>query len=217
MGARVFAAAALVSCLYSSTAVAQPEVSAGSSLPAPAPLHENVIPPLTPIVIEIGVQVGSAVSRTGDMFPFKLRLPVSVNGRELLPVGTTGTGEVVWAKKAGGSGAPGELVLAARWLTVGGRQLRLRSMNFQNVGDSRYADVNRLMIASAAALPLASVLGFAIKGKDIQYPAGTIAGAKTAEAFEVGASSPAQVNPAETNTEPAHAALSGPTNGRSRP
>ena len=45
-------------------------------------------------------------------------------------------GEVVHAKKGGGSGAAGELVLAARYLDFEGSRVRLRSMRLDGNGES---------------------------------------------------------------------------------
>ncbi|OYW16143.1 MAG: hypothetical protein B7Z39_02530 [Novosphingobium sp. 12-64-8] len=138
----------------------------------------------------IDSDLGSATSTSGAMFPLHLGQPIVIDGKTLVPAGTSGVGEVIWAKKAGGSGSPGELVLAARYLDFGGRRLRLRSMNFQSVGDSRYKTVNSIMIASAAAVPGVALVGFAIKGKETTFAAGTLAHAKTAEAFAPDATPP---------------------------
>ena len=86
------------------------------------------IPALTPIKIELLETLGSKVSTSGETFPFRLAGPVLIDGKVAIPAGTPGVGEVVHAKKSGGSGAAGELVLAARYLDVQGRRLRLRSL-----------------------------------------------------------------------------------------
>ncbi len=155
---------------------------AADALPAGEAL---TIPALTVVEIEIGAELGSKISTSGDRFPITLKAPIVIDGREAIPAGTAGEGEVVHAKKAGGSGTPGELVLAARFLTVGERRLRLRSMRVGQVGKDNMGTVTAIGAASAAvALPLA-LLGFAIAGGNTVYPQGSLASAKTAEAFVV--------------------------------
>lgn len=141
------------------------------------------VPALTPVTLELLAPLGSKLSKSGDNFPIRLAGPIVVDGQILVPAGALGIGEVVHAKKAGGSGAPGELVLAARYLDVCGRRLRLRSMHVAPTGRSKVNTVNTINVASAAALPPVGLVGFLIRGGQVDVPQGTIADAKTAEAF----------------------------------
>src|SRR5690606_40329275 len=70
-----------------------------------------VLPAKTPVLLRLEQAVGSKISRTGDSFAFVLAQAVELDGVTVLPAGTPGTGEVVHAKKGGGSGSGGELVL----------------------------------------------------------------------------------------------------------
>lgn len=155
-------------------------------VPAAEPCTDCItIPALTVVTVEIMVDLGSKISKSGDTFPIRLAAPIIVDGREVVPVGTMGMGEVVHAKKSGGSGAAGELVLAARYLDVDGRRLQLRSMKVAVNGRSNVNTVNTINIASAASpLPI-GIVGFIIKGKQANVPAGTVADAKTAESFSL--------------------------------
>lgn len=145
------------------------------------------IPRLTIVELVIDADLGSKLSTTGATFPLHLDKPVIVDGHEVVPAGTSGQGEVIHAKKAGGSGAAGELVLAARFLTFAGRQIRLRSMRIAVAGKDATGTVDAFNAASAGAAVFAPVplglLGFAISGKNVVVPAGTHALAKTAEDF----------------------------------
>lgn len=149
-----------------------------------APACQHAIPALTPIVVETLVDLGSAVSRSLDTFPIRLAEPVVVDGHEVLPAGSTGEGEVVHAKKSGGSGTPGELVLAARWLDACGTRLRLRSMHVALAGQGAVATVNAINAGAALAPVPIGLVGFAIRGRNVLYPAGTRATAKIAVRFE---------------------------------
>jgi hypothetical protein len=143
------------------------------------------IPALTPIHIEILADLGSATSHSLDPFPIRLADPIIVDGVEVVAAGSDGQGEVVHAKKSGGSGTPGELVLAARWIEACGQRLKLRSMNFSAAGASAFGAVNTLNIVSAASpLPI-GLIGFVVSGRNVTYPKGTLAWAKTAVLMSV--------------------------------
>jgi hypothetical protein len=143
------------------------------SAPVSAP-GALVIPALTVVSVEILAPLGTKLSKTGDTFPIRLAAPIVVGGRELAPAGATGMGEVVHAKKSGGSGAGGELIVAARYLDLGGHRLRLRSMKLS----SRGKDQDTLTVAAAQVV---SVFALAVTGKNSVIPAGTLAEAKTSD------------------------------------
>lgn len=145
------------------------------------------VPALTPVRLEILADLGSKTSKTGETFPLRLAQPILINGNEVVAAGAAGMGEVVWAKKSGGSGSSGELVLAARWLDVNGVRVRLRSMHLALAGEDRMGTVNTLNVATAATVPAVSLIGFFITGRQTAVPKGTLADAKTAEPFVPGA------------------------------
>jgi len=149
------------------------------------PARGTVIPALTPVRIEVLAALGSKTSKSLDSFPIRLVEPIIIDGKEVVPAGTTGMGEVVHAKKSGGMGAAGELVLAARFLEVGVAKLPLRSMKLARAGDSSIETVNAINVASAASFIPVSVIGFFITGGQVVVPEGTIAEAKTAADFEI--------------------------------
>lgn len=142
---------------------------------------------LAPVVLRVEADLGTRTSRTGDTFPISLARPIVVDGVELVKAGAPGEGEVIWAKKPGMSGSGGELVLAARWIAVGERRVKLRSMRFAAVGQDRIGPVNSLAVASAASPLPVSVIGFFVSGRHVLIPCGTLAEAKLAESLELGA------------------------------
>lgn len=157
-------------------AAADPEAKAAPDL---------VVPALTPLVIRLEADLGSNLSKTGDRFPLSLAESVAIAGITVLPAGLLGEGEVIHAKKSGGSGAGGELVVAARWLDVGGTRLRLRSLRLNGAGKDAIQKVDGLNAASVASPVPLGLLGFFIKGKDAVHAKGELAEAKTAEAFSI--------------------------------
>ena len=144
-----------------------------------------VIPALTPVKLELMDTLGSKLSTSGQQFSLRLVEPIIIAGTEIISAGVTGRGEVIHAKKSGMGGGAGELVLAARHLDVNGRQLRLRSLNFSLNGRSNVDTVNAILVASAAVAPPLALVGFFISGGQTTVMKGTIAAAKTAEAFKV--------------------------------
>jgi len=156
------------------TSATAAEAAAAPIAPAPSPCDCLAIPALTPIKLELLETVSSKTSIAGAMFKLALKEAIVVDGAELVPAGTPGQGEVVHAKKSGGSGVGGELVVAARFLDLGGQHIRLRSMMLSSTGK----DNTVLVAASAQAI---SFLAFAIRGKNTEFPAGSVAEAKIAE------------------------------------
>lgn len=150
----------------------------------PEPEKGKTIPALTPVRIEVLAALGSKTSKSLDSFAIRLAEPIEQDGVVLAPAGTMGQGEVVHAKMAGGSGAPGELVLAARYLEIEGRRMTLRSMRYANSGESKINNVNTLNTVAAATVPALSVVGFFMKGGEVDVPGGTIFEAKLAQDFE---------------------------------
>jgi len=186
--------------------------AAPATVPAPAAvLHcaspagaaaQRCVPALTQIIISLDQPVSSRTAKTGESFAFSLAEPILFNGEVVVPTGTKGVGEVVWAKGTG-VGVGGELVLAARTLDVNGKPVRLRSMKFGVAGK----DKQDLAFAMAVTVGLPALF---IRGKHIDIPQGAIAGAKLAEDLILDAPAPtpaatepaAGTGPAESSTPP---------------
>lgn len=134
---------------------------------------QRCVPALTQLIISLDAPISSRTAKTGESFAFSLAEPILLNGEVVVPTGTKGVGEVVHAKGTG-LGVGGELVLAARTLDVNGKPLRLRSMKFGVVGK----DQQTLAFAMAVTVGLPALF---IRGKHIDIPQGTLAGAKLAE------------------------------------
>lgn len=163
-------APAMVVCAPSGFAQAVADVP--SSVVTPA----KTIPALTPVVVRFEAALSSQTSVSGERFPMTLAEPIMLDGQVVVPAGAAGEGEVIHADKSSWGGASGELVLAARWLDVNGRRLRLRSLRASGAGR---AAVNEALVASVLVTPLV----FAVKGQQATFPKGWLAEAKTAEAF----------------------------------
>lgn len=161
------------------------------------------VPRLTTLVIELLATLSSETSTPGDHFPIRLFEPVVIDGVTVIPAGTMGEGEVIHAKHKGGMGAAGELIITARFLDVHGQRLPLRSLRVNGDGQSRIDTVNSIAVASAATVPLASLVGFFITGGAKTVNEGTVATARTAEEFAVAAAGdPAAMSVAQPEVPP---------------
>lgn len=188
-------------CAWSSAAQEAPAADAAPPPPVVAdgpapPATCCVLPDGTPLVLEILDPISSAHIKRGDMFRLRLKEPVTVDGVAILAAGVEGVGEVVHAEPSRGGGKPGELILAARRLQVGDREVKLRGFKLAGAGKD----------TSGVALGVAFAIGpFAhfIHGKEIEIPALTAATAKLAGSFSLDtpSSAPDPIVPAPGATE----------------
>lgn len=163
------------------------------SAEAPAvPASDLLLPKGYQILIAVEKEVGSKISGTGQSFPIRLAQAVTIDGVEVLPVGITGEGQVVHAKKAGMAGSAGELVLAARYLDFAGRRIELRSFKFIEEGDAILSRGQNNIDLASATNAVIGPLGFLIGGGNTTIAPGTLATAKTRndEAFDRPAAAP---------------------------
>src|SRR5436190_15146071 len=100
-------------------------VSPGAFAQSPAPTA--TLPALTPVLIQFDETVSSDKNRNGEQFRFHVAADVRVGDVVVIPMGTPGVGEVIHAAKSGMAGKAGELIVAARYVTIGTKNVRLRS------------------------------------------------------------------------------------------
>lgn len=123
--------------------------------------------------LEIAEPLSSKTAQRGQRFKLRLATAISADGVVVLPAGLEGVGEVVHAARARGGGKPGELLLAARFLTGPNGQIPLRGLKLGGHG----RDTTGTAIGVAIALGPA---GFFVRGGEIEIPVGTAANAKLA-------------------------------------
>lgn len=132
------------------------------------------LPEGTPLTLEILDPISSARAKRGDAFRLRVRDAVSIEGVVMLPAGTEGVGEIVHAEPSRGGGKPGELILAARRLQAGDREVRLRGFKLGGAGK----DTSGVALGVAVA---AGPFAHFIHGKEIEIPVLTAGIAKLAE------------------------------------
>lgn len=150
------------------------EMAVDAQVAPPMPATCCELPEGTPLVLEILDPISSAVAKRGDAFRLRVREPVSVGDVVVLAAGTEGVGEIVHAEPSRGGGKPGELILAARRLQVGDREVKLRGFKLGGAGN----DTSH--VALGASFGIGPFAHF-IHGKEIQIPALTAGMAKLAE------------------------------------
>ncbi|KAF1723006.1 hypothetical protein SAMN06296416_102233 [Pseudoxanthomonas wuyuanensis] len=128
----------------------------------------------TPLVLELLDPINSASSKRGDRFRLRLAEAVLFDDTIALPAGIEGVGEVVHAERSRGGGKPGELLLAARYLSYRGQSIKLRGLKLGGSG----RDTSHVALAVATG---AGPFAHFIRGKEIEIPAQTLASAKLGE------------------------------------
>lgn len=153
-----------------------------------------LLPALTPVPLVIDAEISSSTNSSGDRFPLHVAEDVKLGDSVLIPAGSVGEGEVVHAAKSKGGGRAGELILAARFVTVDGKQVRLRSFAAGSGKDRSNASLG---VGIAVGL-----FGMLVRGDDLVMPAGTLVSAKTAEETHLPDAAKAEEDITPTTSDP---------------
>ena len=162
-------------------------VSSKKSAPDAAAADNAItLPAMHPVSIEITEALNSKTSKIGQMFAIRLRAPITLDGKVIIPAGATGQGEVIHAARARAAGKAGELIIAARYLDYEGTKLPLRSLKY---GADMTGDNNSgaAIVASAA---ISSALALFMTGGQVDIPAGMPATAKLSQDVRIIPSGP---------------------------
>ncbi len=165
--------------------------------PTPPPAALVTVPALTPVYLRIDADLTSKKSRNGDRFPIHIDEDVRIGDLVVIPAGSAGEGEVIHAAKSGAGGKAGELLIAARYVRVGGLEVRLRSLSLGAAGKDRTD-------ASLATGIFTGPIGLFVVGGVMTIPRDTVAAARTAVELQLPAvapsSAPAVPQPVDTTT-----------------
>lgn len=104
-----------------STAPEAPAATAAAVVPAVA------LPAGSAIPLRFLATVSSGTHSRGQTFDLEVTDNINVGATVVIPAGSIATGEVIHADRARGLGKAGELIVAARFVTVGERRIKLRS------------------------------------------------------------------------------------------
>lgn len=163
----------------SSTAPAEPgDAQAVAAITAP-PVPCCKIAALTPIELEIVNSASSKTSKQGDHIELRVIDAVRVDGKIVIPAGTTGSAEVIQASRGAFGGKAGELVIGAPYLMLGTQRIGLKRLRY---GPASGRDrTNEAMWISAMA---GGIFGMLDGGGNIDVKTGSRANAVvTTETF----------------------------------
>ncbi len=155
------------------TSSAPPAAAPAPPAQATLPVACCVVPAGTIVTVEIVDALDARKVKSGDQFKIRLVEPVLIGGATIVPAGAAGVGEVIDAKPPGFAGRPARLILAARYLESGGVRLPLQSFKLGGAGEDNTK-------AAAVVTVAVGVIGLAVPGGDVAFPAGTRATAKIA-------------------------------------
>jgi hypothetical protein len=142
------------------------------------PAAATHLPADTIVEFEITDHINSKTNAIGDVFQIRLVNPIVQNGQAIVPAGTQGTGEIIHVARARAGGKAGELILAVRYLELGGQKIPLHGFRFGKGGQS---NVDGGMVLAFAAGPMA----YLVVGGEVDVPSGTPGHAKTAGDVEL--------------------------------
>ena len=144
-----------------------------------------------PVMVELADPLSTKTAKSGDTFALKLSEPLVINHRIVLQAGATGVGQVVEAAKPGLGGKPAKLVVAAQYLVdQHGRHIPLRGLQLSAAGKGRVGAAAAVGAAGIAFAPL-GLAAFAIRGGDVELPAGAQAMAKVSKPLFLASIGPA--------------------------
>lgn len=138
------------------------------------------IPAGTIVEIELAEALSSSTSQQEQAFALRLAAPIVIDGREVVPAGAPGGGEVIDAARAAFGGRQGRLIISGRYIEIDGQRHRIRGMQITAAGDHR---ANTALAVSM--IPYAGIAGIFVQGGNIEIPVGARGTARLANDVDV--------------------------------
>lgn len=184
LGWVIAAAAVLLSAAPALAQTSPPPADASSAAPEPAPLPPAAptirIPAGTMVHVELTEALSSQTSQQEQTFGLRLAAPIVIDGREVVPAGATGGGEVIDSARSAFGGRQGRLIISGRFIEIDGQQHRIRGMQITAVGDERGNEA-----LAVSMIPYAGIAGIFIQGGAIEIPVGARGTARLANDVDV--------------------------------
>jgi hypothetical protein len=156
-----------------------PAPAAAVEQPAEAPALIR-IPAGTVVEVELTEALSSRTSQQQQLFGLRLVAPILVDGREVVPAGAAGGGEVIDAHASAFGGRQGRLIISGRFVEINGERQRIRGMQIMTAGEQR---TNTALAVSM--IPYAGVAGIFIQGGEVDIPVGARGTARLAADVDV--------------------------------
>ena len=175
------ALAAVALLLGAPAAFAQTTDTEPLAEPAPAPAPAAIrIPAGTIVQVELTEALSSETSQQQQLFGLRLAGPIIVEGREVVPAGAIGGGEVIDAHASAFGGRQGRLIISGRFVEINGERARSRGMPITAAGEQR---TNTALAVSM--IPYAGVAGIFVQGGEIEIPVGARGTARLATDIDI--------------------------------
>jgi len=160
--------------------------------PAAETIAAGVAPPIiipagTSVVVEFTEALSSETSQQEQLFGLRLAEPIVLDGREVVPAGAIGGGEVIDAHPSAFGGRQGRLIVSGRFIEIEGQRARIRSMQIGAAGEDRSG-------AAITAGILVGIPAYLIQGQEIHIPVGTRATARLAAELSLAPTAPTPVD-----------------------
>lgn len=136
------------------------------------------VPVGTPVTLKLANPVSAETSNAGDLVMFSVVSDVLVNGKVVIPAGSTANGLIMKAKKRNFIGLPASIMIQVNTIQgADGSNIPI-SVSKESEGDSK-------LVISVVLSLLCCILFLLMKGGNAEFPAGTVLNATTTAPIEV--------------------------------
>jgi hypothetical protein len=154
--------------------IAEPPAAAAE---APASIR---IPAGMTVQVELTEALSSRTSQQQQLFGLRLAEAIVIDGREIVPAGAVGGGEVIDAHASAFGGRQGRLIISGRYIEINGEHARIRGMQITAAGEDRG---NAALAVSM--IPYAGIAGIFVQGGEVNIPAGARGTARLAADVDI--------------------------------
>lgn len=158
-------------------AISETTVIPETSQPIPV---SNILASGTIIDLLFVDTVDSKANKTGEFIAMKVADDVLSGTAVIIPAGSPVSAEIIHAARARAGGKPGELILSARYIQLGDKQIPLKGFKFGGSGTGKSKVTESALVAAVVAAPIALF----IAGGEKHVDAGGRGFAKLKEDFD---------------------------------
>jgi len=161
--------------------------------PARARFREITVPENTPLVVKLASSVGSATSSTEDPVTAEVVEPVSIDGIEVIPSGSTLRGDITEAQPSGKVKGRAVLGFAFNTMTIADERYPINARYAHTAESTKVEDAKKIGLPAAGGAVVGAIIGgkkgaaigaaagggagtavvLNTRGRDIDMPAGT--------------------------------------------
>jgi hypothetical protein len=178
-------------------AISDTTVTPETLQPIPA---ANILTSGTIIDLVFVETVDSKANKTGEIIAMKVADDVLSGTAVIIPAGSPVSAEIIHAARARAGGKPGELIVSARYIQLGDRQIPLKGFKFGASGTGKSKVTESAVVAAVVAAPIALF----IAGGEKHVDAGGRGFAKLKEDFDFTSmiAAPKTTAPLKVSTQP---------------